>query len=160
LAITERLLEDERARGQGLDAKSTTLAGFTGAILALTAALVPGVLENAGGAFAETAGRVLAGVGLAALATAAVLAILGVLRPQQRVAIAPSEIEAFGRLPLIATPRVQIQGRMINTLAEALLVDRRINDHKARLIKRTASVLAVGLICVALDALLLVTFGA
>jgi hypothetical protein len=75
------------------------------------------------------------------------------------VAVAPEEIEALGAFPLIAAPVMQIQGRMINTLAEALLVDRRINDHKARLITRTAIALAVGLTCVAVDALLLVAFG-
>src|ERR671924_539008 len=37
--IVERLVDDERSRGQGLETKTSSLAGFTGAILALTATL-------------------------------------------------------------------------------------------------------------------------
>ena len=39
LATVRGMLDDERTRGQGLDGKSATLAGFTGTILALTSTL-------------------------------------------------------------------------------------------------------------------------
>lgn len=155
LGIVQGLLDDERARGQGLDAKTSTLAGFSGAILALTATLGPQILQQTSGAFAEALVRVLYVLTVAALAAGAVLAVAGVLRPQQRLAIATQELERFGQFPVIAAPRIEIQGRMINTVVEALVHERGLNDRKARLSRYTGAALAAGFGGVAAQALVL-----
>jgi len=155
LGIARSLLDDERARGQGLDAKTSTLAGFSGAILALTATLGPQIFARTSGAFAEALVRTLYVVTVLALAAGAVLAVAGVLRPQQRLAIATSELERFGQFPLIAAPRMDIQGRMINTVVEGLVHERRLNDRKARLTRYAGLALATGFAGVAAQALAL-----
>ena len=45
LAMVRGMLDDERTRGQGLDGKSATLAGFTGTILALPTTLGAELLD-------------------------------------------------------------------------------------------------------------------
>jgi hypothetical protein len=155
LAMLQRILDDERARGQGLDAKTSTLAGFSGAILALTGTLGPQLFEEPLGAVAEPLVRVLYVLTVAALAVGAVLAVAGVLRPQERLGIATEELERFGQFPLIAAPRIEIQGRMINTMVEALVHERRLNDRKARLTRYTGLFLAIGFAGVAAEALTL-----
>ena len=52
LGLVQRFMEDERARGQALDAKTSTLAGFSGAILALTATLGAALFDRDLGAIA------------------------------------------------------------------------------------------------------------
>jgi hypothetical protein len=155
LGIAQALLDDERARGQGLDAKTSTLAGFSGAILALTATLGPEIFARTSGAVAEALVRVLYVLTVAALAAGAVLAVAGVLRPQERLAIATQELERFGEFPLIASPRIEIQGRMINTVVEGLIHERRLNDRKARLTRYAGLALAGGFTGVAAQALAL-----
>ena len=86
--IVERLVDDERSRGQGLETKTSTLAGFTGAILALTSTLGRDLLKLDLGSVGEVVQGGLFAVAVTALAAASVIAVLGVLRPQQRLAVA------------------------------------------------------------------------
>ena len=155
LAILQGIVVDERGRGHGLDAKTSTLAGFGGAILALTASLGPQILDRSLGAVLEPVARALYVLTVAVLAAGAMLAVAGVLRPQQRLGIATEELERFGEFPLIAASRMEIQGRMINTLIEALVHERRLNDRKARLTRYTGIALALGFAGVAGEALVL-----
>ena len=144
LGITRDLLADERARGQTLDAKTSTLAGFTGTILAITASLGKDLLEMDLGAVARPiiAGLFVLTVG--SLSVSALLSVAGVLRPQTRLAIDRSELERFGEFPLIAAPTMDVQGRLLNTTVDALLHERSVNDRKGRLTRRAGLVLALG----------------
>jgi hypothetical protein len=89
----------------------------------------------------------------------ALIAVFGVLRPQQRRAITVAALRQFSEFPLVASPPVEVQGRMIVTLVNALENERKINDRKARLSRLAALALAVGLAGVALQALVMVAAG-
>jgi hypothetical protein len=158
--IVERLVDDERSRGQGLETKTSSLAGFTGAILALTATLGRDLLKLELGSVGEIAQGALFSVAITALAAGSVIAVLGVLRPQQRLAVARSELRRFTEFPLLATPPVEIQGRMITTLVDALEHEREINDRKAKLSRLAGFALATGLLAVAGQAIAALASGA
>ena len=153
LGLVHRLMSDERARGQSLDAKTSTLAGFSGAILALTATLGAALFNRDLGTmgFALQCVFVMAVVTLTAAAT---LAVGGVLRPQPRLSIAIEDIRQFRDFPLIATPKLEIQGQMLATTVDALAVERTINDRKARLSRWAARALVAGYLAVAAMAVL------
>jgi hypothetical protein len=153
------LLSDERSRGQGLDAKTSTLTGFTGATLALVASLGREVLGPRLPALAAAVAQVLFALGVTALTTAAALGVAGVLRPQSRLEIDADELRRFGTFPLISMPRMDLQGQMLNTLVEALLHERSVNDRKARLTRRAGVALALGYASVAGVALTVVVAG-
>jgi hypothetical protein len=146
--MAQRLLDDERARGRNLEAKTSTLAGFTGAILALTAGLGRDLFELDLGSIGDTVFRGFFLVAVLALATSAVVAVLGVLRPQERLGMKLSQLQQFATFPLISTPRVEIQGNMIATLVEAFDSERRVNDRKAKLTHYAAVGLGIGLVAV------------
>jgi hypothetical protein len=150
LAIVRGLVADERARGQSLDAKTSTLTGFTGATLALVATLAKDVVLKPGlGTVGEPLARVLFVWSVCALTVAAMVGLAGVLRPQARLDIATDELEGFAQFPLIATPVMEIQGRLLNTLIDALIDERRRNDRKAVLTRRTSAALGLGYLGVA-----------
>ena len=155
LKTVERFVDDERARGQGLDAKTSTLAGFAGTILALTATLGGQLFSSDLGA-AETAFRVLFIAAVVALALAAGLAVGGVLRPQRRLAVPIDEIETFGRFPLLGAAKMDVQGQVLVTTIRALDAERATNDRKAALTRYAALALVAGFVAVAL---LAVTVG-
>jgi hypothetical protein len=154
--IVQRLVEDERARGQSLDTKTSTLAGFTGTILALTVGLGREIFDIDLGPVGDVVFRGLFLVAVISLGAGAILAVGGILRPQSRLAVSRSEIKRFAEFPLIATPPVELQGRMINTLAEALSVERHLNDRKAKLTQYAAYALVAGLLGIVGEALTVV----
>lgn len=155
LSITRKVLDDERARGQGLDSKSATLAGFTGTILALTATLGAQLLELDLGSVGTPVFQCLFILSVLALGAAALIALLGVLRPQVGIGVALEEIRSFSAYPLISRPTAEVQGMMINTLIEAIEFERRINERKSRLTRYAAASLTVGFISVAAQAVTL-----
>jgi hypothetical protein len=120
LPMVRGMLDDERTRGQGLDGKSATLAGFTGTILALTATLGAELLDLDLGDVGSAVFQCLYVISVVALGVASLVALLGVLRPQPRLALAMDEIRRFSQFPLIAQPPVEVQGTMMNTLIEAI----------------------------------------
>jgi hypothetical protein len=155
LRTVRDLLLDERARGQTLDAKTSTLAGFTGTILALTASLGNGLFATDLGAIGQPVLRVLYVLTVGALAISALLSVAGVLRPQARLAIDRSELERFGEFPLIATPKMEVEGRLLNTTVDALLHERALNDRKGKMTRHAGLTLALGFAGVGLQAIVL-----
>jgi hypothetical protein len=155
LAMVRTLLDDERARGQALDGKSATLAGFTGTILALTATLGARLLRLDLGDVGSAAFRSLYVVSVLALGVASLVSLVGVLRPQPRMALTMDQVRLFSEFPLIAQPTVEIRGSMMNTLIEALGHERKLNDRKAGLTRLAAGGLAVGFVAVAAQAVTL-----
>lgn len=156
LKTVERFVADERLRGQGLDTKTSTLAGFSGTILALTATL-GGQLFQSDLGHAEILFRALFIASVVALALAAGLAVGGVLRPQPRLAVDIEDIEAFARFPMLAAARLDVQGQMLVTAIRALEAERVTNDRKALVTRYAALALVAGFVLVAL---LAVTLGA
>jgi len=153
--ILRGLVADERARGQGLDSKTSTMTGFTGATLALVATLADEVLDSSLGTIGSPLAKTLFVGTVCALTAAAILGLAVILRPQQRLEISTDEIRGFGQFPLIAMAPMQIQGRMINTLIDELLHERALNDRKARLTQLTSTALVFGYAGVAAVALTL-----
>jgi hypothetical protein len=153
LAIIRGLVSDERARGQGLDSKTSTLTGFTGATLALVASLAGDVQKRGLGATGASVAETFFVLGVLALTVAAAFGLGGVLRPQERLDIAIEELRGFGTFPLVAASQMEIQGRMLNSLIDGLLHERARNDRKARLTRLTSVALAAGYASVAAVAL-------
>jgi len=149
------ILDDERARGRSLDTKTSTLAGFSGAILAVVATLGRELFKLNLGAVGNTAVEVLFLASVLALAAAVMMFVGGILRPQPRLAIATEQIRAFARPPLIFEEKLKIQGNMLATLGEALARERQINDRKARLSTYAGGALLVGVAGVGAQALVL-----
>ena len=143
LGVVRGLMEDERARGQLLDTKTSTLAGFSGAILALTATLGAGLFERDLGDIGPAV-QALFVIAVITLAGGAGLSIGGVLRPQPHLGLSMDEIRQFRQFPVLATQRIDIQGQMLATLVDALSVEREINDRKARLTQYAARTLVGG----------------
>jgi hypothetical protein len=159
LKMLREIVQDERSRGQGLDTKTSTLTGFTGATLAIVAGLGRNLEEVTLGAVGDPLFRALFVAAVLLLTAAAVIGLAGVLRPQPLLALAPGELQQFGQFPLLAAGRITVQGQMLNTLIEALLHERALNDRKARLTRWTALALAAGYTCVAAGALTVALFG-
>jgi hypothetical protein len=144
--IVQQVLADERTRGQGLETKTSTLAGFTGTILALTAGLGPDLLDLELGRVGQPLFHVFFVAAVVALATSAVIAVLGVLQPKEEMGLTVDQIEAFGELQLAATPPIQIQGRMMGALIIASVRQREVNQRKAFWMFGAAVSLIVGLL--------------
>ncbi len=154
LGLVQRFMEDERARGQALDAKTSTLAGFSGAILALTATLGAALFDRDLGAIAPAV-QALFCAAIVALAAAAILAVAGVLRPQPHLGVSMEDIRRFPEFPLIGTNKVEIQGVMLVTGVDALAHEREINDVKAGRTTHAARALVAGYSAVAVMAVLI-----
>lgn len=120
LHITERIVDDERARGANLTSKTATLAGFSGTILSVVAVLGRALFELDLGRLAEPMVSVLFLMSVLALATAATLAIGGVLRPQTRLVVQTEEVLRFAAPPWSSADPVEIKGNMLASLAQAL----------------------------------------
>jgi hypothetical protein len=141
-ALVQRQADDERVRGQGLDTKISTLAGFTGAILALTATLAKDVfgLRLAGGG--KAAARLVFVLAITLLGCAAILAVWGAMRPRPRLVIDDKHLRQF-TYSMLGASTTDIQGEMIETLFGILAHDRAVNDAKAR-VGLVAGIMLIG----------------
>lgn len=153
LLVARAAFDDERTRGQGLEGRSSTLAGFTGAILALLTQgpnfprLRPGTVGEALMPWLFLASAV-------SLVLAALL-YLSVLRPRERLVLDVSATQALLTSTAMSEDRIVVQGRMATTLGRMLQDERTVNDRAARLMELASWTLAVGLICVGAQAVVL-----
>ena len=155
LSLTQRVADEERARTAALTTKTSTLAGFSGTILAIVLALGRDLFARPLGDPAAALVPILFVVSVLALATAGTLAIRGVLRTQQRLTIDADQLRAFAAPPWTSTDPIEINGNALASLARAIGHDRALNDRKARLADMAALALLVGLLAVAGQALCL-----
>ena len=153
-ALVQRQVDDERNRGQGLDTKMSTLAGFTGAILALTATVAKEVFGLHLDALGNAPVRSVYVLAVVALGSAAICAVWIAIRPRPRLVIDETQLREF-TLSMLAAPTVDIQGEMIETLFRVLQHERAANDRKARLGVYAGYLLIVGLAAVAVLAVFL-----
>jgi hypothetical protein len=149
LSTVQRLFDDELQRGRELDTKMSTLAGFSGTILALTATISKDLLPVHVGSSAEVAIRTLFVLAIVSLAVGAVSAVAGALLPHPRLQIDSSVIREFASFPLIAAEKIQIEGQLLATLTDELDFERRRNNRKASFGRTAGAVLIVGFIAVA-----------
>jgi hypothetical protein len=144
--IAESVVADERDRGRQLDAKSATLAGFSGLILAIDTALSRSIfgvdLGTVGDVFAR-GGFMLAA---ASLLCATALSIAGVLMPQKYRGLGKDAVDDFGGPAFQTMTRCEIHRSLLPSLSQTLAQDRSVNDCKARLTKRVAIFLLVGFV--------------
>jgi hypothetical protein len=155
LGIVEGVVEDERSRSQALVAKTSTLAGFSGTILAIVAVLGRESFKLDVGDVGDPLMRCFFIVSVVTLAAAAALAIGGVLRPVERLVLGTEQVIEFGELRWLTRPKVEVQGEMIETLGKALERERKLNTARAQLATWAAVALLVGLLAVAGQALTL-----
>lgn len=157
LTIATDAMKDERERGRSLDAKTATIAGFTGLILSLNAAIAKPLFDAALGPVGEPVARVCFFVAIAALLVGVLLAIVGVLMPQRYRGMGRSQVRAFYSLNAMAKPAMEVHQSMLGSIADIIDQDRPVNDCKARITKLVAGCLAIGFVAVAGEA---VTLGA
>jgi hypothetical protein len=149
LAVTARLYEEERSRGQSLAAKSSTLAGFSGAILALVAQFGRELFKLDLGTVGDSLAPVLFLVSIAALAAAGALALYGALRPRERFVIEPAEVRALATTRWLSRGKLAIEGALLTSLGAALEHDRKTNDLRARYASYASAALLVGIVATA-----------
>lgn len=155
LTIATDALKDERERGRSLDAKTATIAGFTGLILSLNGAIAKPLFDAELGSLGEPVARVCFFVAIAALLVGVLLAIVGVLMPQRYRGMGRSQVRAFYSLNAMAKPAMEVHQSMLGSIADIIDQDRPVNDCKARITKLVAGCLAVGFVAVAGEALTL-----
>jgi hypothetical protein len=142
--IAEAALDDERSRGRQLDGKTTTLAGFSGLILSINAALARSIFTVDLGGVGNVVARAGFIVSAIAMMFAVSLAIAGVLMPQKHRTTGIQAIDEFGSPPLQARSKRETQRALLPSLTSTLIQERSVNDCKARLCKGVAAGQLIG----------------
>lgn len=155
LNVAQRIADEERARSATLTSKTSTLAGFSGTILAIVSGLGRELLSRPLRDPLDDLVLLLFVVAVIALAFALALAIRSVLRTQPRLTVDTDQLRAFAAPPWTSADPTEIKGNMLASLARAVSRDRELNDRKARLADRAALALLVGLLALAAQALCL-----
>jgi hypothetical protein len=155
LAIMATVSQEQRARARHLDAKTGTLAGFTGAMLALTAVLGNSTLQTEASETATLALRAFFVVTILAFAVSALVALRGVLMPMGHADLKEAQIDAYSDLPKITTPPDQLRETWLATLTLMAISDRKAGERKATASKVAGWALLVGLVGIVLQALTL-----
>ncbi len=146
LAVGVRLYEEERQRGQNLASKTSTLAGFSGAILALVAQFGRELFKLNLGAVGDAVAPILFLLSIGALAVAASLSLYGALRPRDRYVIDTAEVKQLATTTWLKMGKPAIQGALLTSLGEAFEHDRQVNDLRARYARQAAAALLVGIV--------------
>ena len=149
LAVGIRLYEEERQRGQNLASKTATLAGFSGAILALVAQFGRELFNLDLGSVGDVLAPILFLVSIVALALAAALSLYGALRPRERWVIETAEVKMLATPAWLKMGKPAIQGALLTSLGEAFEHDRAINDLRARYTRYASAALLAGIVSAA-----------
>lgn len=149
LAIMQEVSQEQKARARHLDLKAGTLAGFCATILTLNVALNASLLGHGAAATPPLAFRILFFVAALALATAAIVAVVGVLKPMDHDDLTDEQIDAYSDRPKVTTPAPDLRMTWLRTVTEMTRSDRRAGNTKSTGINISVGFLAVGLICVA-----------
>jgi hypothetical protein len=153
IAEHARALRDaESSRGESLDAKAATLAGFAGVVLSVTAAFATRSTLH------TTASSAVFAISLALLVGAGGAA-LGALLPRRTAQPDVSELERFLSPQLATTRAADVQSRTVRASASIVRHNRAVNDRKARLLQLAATLLACGLVALAGFALSIQLYG-
>lgn len=156
LSIAEDAVDDERARGRGLDDKMASLVGFIGLILPVNLVFAVPLLDRKLGPVGNAAMRVGFVVAVVALLLALLVGVVGVLSPQKYRGLGTSQIRDFTSAEAQAMSAMTVHQRMLGAIADVLEQDRPVNNCKARLTKQVAAMLAIGFLGITAEALTLV----
>jgi hypothetical protein len=147
VAIAERLFDDEHSRGDTLITRASTLAGFSGTILALVATLGREMFKLDLGTVGNPVVRGLFLLSVGALVAAATLALGGALRARPRELVGVADVGTFP--DRMTEESVEIKRVWLGSLWLTLERDRSNNDRRAELGEAAGVALLVGLIAVA-----------
>lgn len=149
LAIAQDTVEDERARGRALDAKSGRMLGFSGLILSLNLAVAKPLFDADLGTVGKPIVLVLFFVTVVSLLVAVLLAIAGVLSPQRYRGFGRDQLRKFTEPETQAMTRLVVHQSMLGAVADMIDQNRPLNDCKARITKLVGRWLAIAFIAVA-----------
>jgi hypothetical protein len=155
LKIAAGTVEDERERGRALDTKTASLAGFTGVILSINGALAGTLFHQKLGPVGRPIAEVCFVGAVISLLLAVGFAVIGVLMPQKYRGMGREQLALFTGAEVQAHNATWVGQSMLGALALIIAQDRPVNDCKARLTKRVASLFALGFVFVAGQALTL-----
>jgi hypothetical protein len=153
LAIATEAMKDERERGQNLDTKCASLAGFTGLILSIDGALAGPLFSQKLGSIGQPIAEVSFVIAILFLLMAVLLAVMGVLMPQGYRGLGRKQLREFALPSAQAQDALSVHQAMLGAIANIIAHDRPVNDCKAHLTKWVARLLVVGFLAVATEAL-------
>jgi ABC-type long-subunit fatty acid transport system fused permease/ATPase subunit len=135
--------------GASLNTRGSALVAFGAIILTLLGVLHQSVDEPLGFHLKSLP----PGLAILALLVAVGCVIFGVLIPRQGTTIAMSEIKAYPTNAVVTQPKERVQGKTLMGLVVAIERERNRNAAKARWLKFAYIAVALGLLFVALDAI-------
>lgn len=145
---SEALLDEHRRRIEALRSRSSQLAGFSGAILALAGANAESVLGAVHGP-ARTAVGTLLLIGALSLVGALVTALSGALKSDSIWGLSAEEIANFASDRFINEPDLwRVQVRVIRGLMVLIDSTTRWGDAAARMVSTAQSLFVLGLLAV------------
>ena len=148
------VLADEQARGQTIQARASSLAGFAGVILSLLiGAAVALTQADVARSQPDDATRVLLAAGTSVLVAAIAALLLGVMTTRQIQVTAASEVERYTRRGFATADPTAERGRITATLAISLAKERRRNSGRAQWLNCGAAAIFIALVLVAAAAL-------
>jgi hypothetical protein len=146
----ETQLSAEDKRTESLNSRATSLIGFSGVGITLTASLLTGKVSELAGDTRTTA--VICVFAAYAGLLAAIIVLLGaVLFPRTGPVIAIWEIREWPTFEFVASPKVFVEGRIMVGLINALAVERARNKRKGAWLRGCyacviAAVVAIGIL--------------
>lgn len=156
LEIMSEVSAEQRARARHLDTKTGTLAGFAATVLTLNATLGRPLLDANLPKDAASRVEVYFTVSVIALGLAALVAVVGVLRPMGHKDLDEEQIDAYSDHEKVNADPEDLRMTWLRTVTEMAISDRTAGTRKARLGNLAVLCLAIGLCGVAAQALTLV----
>jgi hypothetical protein len=134
------------------------LAGFTGLVLSVNAALGRPLLQGELGSVGGPVGALAFMIAVLSLTVAIALALFGVLMPQKYRGLGREQLRQFTSPDLQTNSRLWVHQSMLGACADILDQDRPVNDCKVKLTKLVGHALLVGFLGVAGQAITLALY--
>lgn len=153
-------LRAEDERGQGLITRGSGVATFAGLIVSVLGVLGTQILDQPVDSTAKEAAALTFIAAFTLLILTVAIALWGLLWPRSYDTISMEEIARYPYPEFVFAERVMVQGRTMRGLIEGLASERKRNARKAFWLKWAYSTLSLGLVAVAVSALILTAEGA
>jgi hypothetical protein len=154
-AGVERMLDGESERAQSLNNRGTALAGFA----AITVGLVATVIRAGVGSTEHGVLLALAVVSLVFVGGSILVDLLAVVIPSPGKEIDISAVEQFPTYRWVSQSPEMAEGYLLRGWVGSLREARVRNDSKARALKWSVILLAMGLVFLAAEGILIATAG-
>jgi len=159
LETVRDFLRAEDDRGQGLITRGSGVATFAGLIVSVLGVLGRQILDQPVDSTAKEAAALAFISAFTLLILTVAIALWGLLWPRSYDTISMEEIERYPYPEFVFADRVMVQGRTMRGLIEGLASERKRNARKAFWLKWAYSTLSLGLVSVAVAALILTAEG-